>query len=754
MRSQAASTASVVRKELRSYVDGATIYIVALVFLVLWEYLFFRNAFLVGEVSLTGLFDLLPWLFLLLVPALTMGSISQEKADGTIELLLTHPLTDRQLLIGKFLAPVVLSATLLAFVLPIAIAFDRHGTLDWGIVIGQYLASVLLAATLIALGTFVSSLLTSQMSALLVTAAASFLLMIAGQAIVTASLPFGLGTVLEQLSALTHYQSMARGVIDLRDLWYFAAAIAVFLGFAYLLLLRRRYGGRVSHYRRYQIGVLLFIAVAVLSNLVGSRIPGRIDLTRDNRYSLSSATKETIKGLDDVVNVTLYASKELPPQQQPILRDVTDTLRDYETLGHGNIVVRRKDTSDKKVAEQARKRGVQEVQFNVVQSEEFKVKKGFLGIAVTHAGKTRAIPFIQSTGDLEYQLTSIVDELTNDSKKKLGFLTGHGEPDSTQVMQNLTKTLERQFDVEPVTLDAATPVVPKDIDTLVVTTPADAVSEPERAALTRYLDRGGAAMFAVDGVKLDQKTLSTAEPESNYDDVLQRYGVTVNHDVAYDVRSNLTANFNGGAGQTFLLPYPFWMRLQPSKEHPATNGLQSAVLPWASTVDVNEDALRKRGMRSTTLLTTTEFGGVQQPGGSVNPQQQLPQDDLDTRTLAVAAQGSGSGTGAKRRPRLIVVGDSDFLTDQFSQQTPENAAFASQALSWLGQERSLASIRLKGTQQHRLDFKEPADASPVRWFNLALAALLPAALGAWRLLRRRRLARFTYSSRRARKEAA
>src|SRR3989338_10618586 len=91
---------SIAKKELRSLFNAPTAYIVIIVFLVIWEFLFFRNAFLIGEASLRSLFDLLPWMFLFFIPALTMGSISQEKSDGTLELLLTHPIRREEMLAG------------------------------------------------------------------------------------------------------------------------------------------------------------------------------------------------------------------------------------------------------------------------------------------------------------------------------------------------------------------------------------------------------------------------------------------------------------------------------------------------------------------------------------------------------------------------------------------------------------------------------------------------------------------------------
>lgn len=742
----AAGTTSVIRKELRAYGDGAAVYIVTIIFLLLWEFLFFRSAFLAGEASLRGLFGYLPWMMLLLVPAITMGSISQERSEGTLELLLTHPLKDRDLLVGKYLAALGLTAAVLAFAVPVGASFDRFGTMDWGVIAGQYLAAVCMAAVLIAVGVLVSSVVASQMAALLVTAAACFFLVTAGLDLVTARMPMSVAAIVAQLGVMTHFDSMARGVIDLRDLWYFASMVVSFLALAYLQLLRRRFGNRTGLYRSYQVGVALVIGIAVLTNVVGARIPGRIDLTQERRYTLSDATHDTVRDLDDVVTVTLYASSELPAQLQPVLRDVRDMLRDYRTLGQGNVVVRFKDTSaKKKIAEEATSKGVQEVQFNVVGDEEFKLKKGFMGIVVSHAGTSETIPFVGDTSDLEYQLTSIVRQLTTKEKKKVGFLTGHGEKDSSQGMTVLSKELGRQFEVTLATVDPKTGKLPDDLGVLVVAGPSKKVKEPERDAIRSYLDGGGSALMLLEGVTVDQQSASAQANKESLSDLIADYGVSVGQNLVYDLQSNITATFGGAGGMSFMLPYPSWPRVVPAGSHPSTKGLESVALLWASSVSIEDSKVEKAGLKVSDLLVTSRYAGLQAGPYEINPQRQLPQEGLGEHVVAASVMAAKGAKGKK--PRMVVVGDSDFIGDDFVQRAPENLAFGMQAISWLSQEPSLASIQVKGKALHKLSFDDESDQGLVKWGNMLLAALVPAGIGAWRLWRRRRLSRLTYETR-------
>ena len=272
---------SITKKELRGYFDNPTAYIVLIVFLLLWEFLFFRGAFLIGEASLRSLADILPWLFLFLIPAITMGSISQEKSEGTLELLFTRPIKDWEFLVGKFLGSVIFIGIALLFIFPVAWSFSKFGNLDWGVVAGQYMGGVLMSVVLISLGIFISGIFSSQISSLLATAVGSFLLISAGFGFITDRLPLWVASYAEQLSVLSHFQSMSRGVIDSRDLWYFISITVAFLGLAYLYLIKRRFGTQKPIYRNCRLGIMLVIGIAVLTNVVGARIPGRIDLTQN-----------------------------------------------------------------------------------------------------------------------------------------------------------------------------------------------------------------------------------------------------------------------------------------------------------------------------------------------------------------------------------------------------------------------------------------------------------------------------------------
>ncbi len=727
------------KKELRSYFDSTTAYIVMIVFLLLAEFLFFRQAFIIGQTSLALLAALLPWLFILLIPALTMGSVANEKSEGTLEFVLTHGVTDRAFIIGKFLGATIFCGLILLFLFPIAISFSFFGNLDWGVIFGQYFAALFLAGLLVALGAFISTCFSNQISSLVVTGVAVFLFLVLGLDIVTAMLPGFLVSWFNTLSPLSHYESLGRGVVDLRDLWYFASATVVFLGLAYLQLLRRRLGNQKQEYRRFLLGVCLFLGIAVLSNIIGAWIPGRFDLTQDKLYTMSPSTKKILGELQDVVNINLYASKQIPGQFQSVLRETKDILRDYQTLSKGNITVAFKDPSSPEVAQEAQSLGIRQVQFNVVGQGELQLKNGFMGLAVSFGDKHEAIPFIQNTADLEYQLTSFIRKLTIKDKKKIAFLTGQGEKSLDQDYQAWKQEMDKQFEAQELTQEKGKPV-PDEFAAIVVAAPTKSVEPETRAALKEFLAKGKGGLFLFNPVSVNLQTLSASPEKDNFSDFAKDYGVTVNSDLVYDLRSNASVRFGGGF-LSFVLPYALWPRALPQdKQSPITARLDGIVLPWASSLTLDEAKTKELGLSAVKLFATSDKAGAEEGSFTLQPDYQFPQVNLASRLMAVAL------TNETQKSRMIVLGDAKLFMDQFIQENPQNMAFGMGALSWLAGDESLADLRIKQMAERKLLFQNQTQIALTQYGNMGLVLLAPLLFGLTRLMRRRGKRKQKYQS--------
>lgn len=230
----------IIKKELKSYFNSAIAYITIVVFLVASGWFFFRGFFLVQQASLRDLFTYLPWILLFLVPAITMRLWSEEKKLGTWEVLLTLPLKDWQVVAGKYLASLIFLSLNILLTLPLAIIVSLVGQPDWGVIIGSYVGVIFLGAAYLAIGIFISSLTDNQIVAFIVALALNFVWFIIGEDFVLFVLPYWLSGLFRYLGLGAHFSSLARGVIDTRDLVYYFSVIGFGLYLNIKVIARRK----------------------------------------------------------------------------------------------------------------------------------------------------------------------------------------------------------------------------------------------------------------------------------------------------------------------------------------------------------------------------------------------------------------------------------------------------------------------------------------------------------------------------------
>ncbi len=223
------------RRELASYFATPVAYVFILIFLVLSAaFTFYLGGFYErNQADLLPFFSFHPWLYLFLIPAISMRLWSEERKSGSIELLLTLPVTMWQAVVGKFLAAWAFAGIALALTFPIWITVNYLGDPDNGAIVAGYLGSFLMAGSFLAIGSCLSATTRNQVVAFILTVVACFLLLLAGFPLVLeaagALLPQFLVDAVASLSFLTHFQSISKGVIDLRDFIYFALMIGFWL---------------------------------------------------------------------------------------------------------------------------------------------------------------------------------------------------------------------------------------------------------------------------------------------------------------------------------------------------------------------------------------------------------------------------------------------------------------------------------------------------------------------------------------------
>ena len=220
---------TVARKEFKGYFESPIAYIFITAFLLLVNFLYLWTFFVVGQADMEPFFGIMPFIFLFLVPSITMRLWAEERKMGTLEVLLTLPVREIDVVLGKFLASFVflLVMLLLTFNIPLLLSF--LGQPDWGMIICGYLGCVLLGASYLAIGLFASSLSENQIVAFIIAIAICTALLIVGEWFFLMLVPDLFVGVFDYMGLGTHFESMGRGVIDPRDVIYYLSVIGIFL---------------------------------------------------------------------------------------------------------------------------------------------------------------------------------------------------------------------------------------------------------------------------------------------------------------------------------------------------------------------------------------------------------------------------------------------------------------------------------------------------------------------------------------------
>jgi ABC-2 type transport system permease protein len=229
MNYNTANTLAIFKKEFKTFFISPIAYVFITVYLVVTNFLFFQGFFIINQADMRGYFGLLPWVFLFFVPAITMRTWAEERKAKTLELLLTWPVTDVEVVAGKFMAAFCFMAIAILMSITIPITIISIGKPDLGPIIGGYSGALLMGAAYLAIGLWVSSFTENQIIAFIIGVVASFIMFIIGNPFVTMALPPILVPVLSFLGLSNHFESIQRGVIDSRDIIYYLSIIGFFL---------------------------------------------------------------------------------------------------------------------------------------------------------------------------------------------------------------------------------------------------------------------------------------------------------------------------------------------------------------------------------------------------------------------------------------------------------------------------------------------------------------------------------------------
>jgi len=653
---------AVCKKELRQSFSNLTGYIAIIVFLLMNGLLLFvfpdTDILAFGYASLEKFFDLAPWILLLLIPAITMRSLAEEFRMGTFEILQTVPLSRAQLVMGKYLASLIVVIIALAPTLLYFLSIQRlsgQAGIDVGATMGSYLGLIFLSAVFTSIGILCSSWTSNAVVAFIAAAFGCFILYSGFNAI--SQLPVfaaGADYYIEMFGIDFHYRSISRGVVDSRDLIYFLSIIFLFLRWTSWNLARKLRGpknrtaaGAIGEtgtgtsrgagsqkVRPDWLGAGGIIVVLVILNLLAGHFHYRLDLTQEKRYTLSAPTKEMLRNLDDNIEVEFFLQGDLKAGMRKLSKSTQELLQEFSEYADGKIRVKVVDPlanldDSAKVAmlDSLGRMGIQpKTQVAQAKKGEEQSQRIVLPGALLHY-KNKVVPVdllkgVQAGGEgqpeeqlytnaetlLEYKFGSAIDRITRKHEPAVGYVMGNGEPLDLSVY-NLIEGLRSNYRFGVVSLDSL-PVIPEKYNVLVIVKPTKKFTEREKLTLDQYVMHGGQIIWAVDRLYAEMDSLRQNRETIAFDrgldldDLFFKYGIRTQPDLVLDMQCaslNMVVGMNGDKPQFELIPWPYFPLLNGSLTHPISKNLDPVYSKFANSIDT----VKAEGIQKTVLLQSS-----------------------------------------------------------------------------------------------------------------------------------------------------
>ncbi len=588
-----------------------------------------------GYTSLQVYFDFAPWVLILLIPAITMRSFSEEFNQGTYEVLKSLPMTTRSILVGKYIGVLIITilAILPTFFYAIALnSLSASGGIDWGATIGSYIGLFALAAIYVAVGVFMSSVTKHTLVALLGSVLISIFLYKGFDWIAELNIfQNGYAYTIRQLGLAAHYQNLNKGAISIQDLIYFKTIVILF-GLGCIEQLAGKF--------KYSWLLILILLLNYLSHL----FPFQIDLTKDQRYSISDQSKNLIQQVNQPVKIHVYLGGELPAHYKKLeiatlqflekIEQMNPTWISWEQTVPGEMY---KDTALLNFYDSLQKQGLPIDRFQNSETITDKKLDQLLvpGVLIEVDGQKpiaidlrsskqyfkpynviKDLPeidieasFNSAEGLLEYKIIQAIYLLNRSVKPSIAYLIGNGEPLDFTV-NDLGISIKNQYNLGVFDLQKGFPD-PTKINTLLIVKPTKKFSELDQLKIDQFIIGGGNVIWAIDPLFAEYDSLRNTAGEYlafdrglGLETQLFKYGARINLNLVQDLncaKLPMVVGVNAGGDPTIQrVPWPYYPFAQAGSEHPIVQNMDRILTAFPASIDT----VRANGIQKTILLTT------------------------------------------------------------------------------------------------------------------------------------------------------
>lgn len=487
------------------------------------------------------------------------------------------------------------------------------------------------------------------------------------------------------------------------------------------------------------IYILMVIGIVLVANILSDQLFVRLDLTEDNRYTLSGATKSILRNLDEPVTITAYFSEDLPPDIAKARNDFKELLTEYRTLSKNKVMYEFINPNENEEKERdAMQNGVQPVLINMREKDQVKQQKAFLGAVIQKGEQKEVIPFMQPGTAMEYALSTGIKKISNNNKPVVAFLTGHGEP-SLIAMQQANTELNILYNLKSINLND-NPQALEGVKTLAIVAPKDTINPAELQAIDEFMQKGGRVYIAMNRVDGDLQQRMGHAVTTGLESWLQQKGLMVEENFVIDAQcANIGVQQRQGFFQyTSQIQFPYIPVIHKFASHPITGGLENVMAQFVSTMTFTGDS----SITYTPLAFTGESSGTLSVPLYFDIEKKWNKSDFPLANLPVAALLEGPLAG-NMLTKMVVIADGDFAINGegqgMRQQQPDNINLMVNSIDYLSDDTGLIDLRTKGITSRPIDQLEDGKRTLLKWLNLLLPIIITIIIGIVRSQQQRNL---------------
>lgn len=487
------------------------------------------------------------------------------------------------------------------------------------------------------------------------------------------------------------------------------------------------------------ISLLLVIGVVILINILSSRYFFRLDLTSDKQYTLSEATRNLLKNLDQPVTVKAYFTNDLPQEMDlaKTANDFRELLIEFENISKGQVVYEFiSPNGDETLEREIQGMGVQQHTVDVREKDKAVQKNIYLGAVVYHGEQSEVIGVIPPGSSIEYMLFRSIMRMAKQNKPIIGLLQGHSEA-TLYTMPQAIDELSVLYSVENVFLDEKTNNL-DNYDILAIIAPADTIPVAHLQQLEQFLEKGKKLFIAYNRVDGNINMQMGNTIYTGLEDWLKTKGISIDNNFVIDVNCGIVGipRQMGPITMTSRVDFYFLPIISTFTSHPITSGIEAIGLKFASTCSYHGDS----SILFTPLAKTSKMSGTRPSPTYFDFDYQWTENDFPLSNLTVAAAIEGPIAG-NPQAKIVLVGDGDFLINGQGQEATalnqDNINFMVNAIDYLAGDVSLITLRTKGITTRPLDQIEAGKKTYIKWLNFSLPLIIIILFGLFRSQQRK-----------------